>query len=88
MIKTYFNLETSLSLPGISLFDCAIAAIGWIVLYKILPETEGRSLEDIEMHFSDNSKKLTDHNIPKRKQSASTNGRAVNEVEARGDDNL
>lgn len=34
-------------------------------MYEILPETEGRSLEDIEMHFSNNSLKLTDRNIPK-----------------------
>lgn len=28
-----------------------------------MPETENRSLEDIEFHFSDNSKKLTDRKI-------------------------
>lgn len=33
--------------------------------YNILPETEGRSLEDIETHFSDNSRKLTDWKIAK-----------------------
>lgn len=32
-------------------------------MYFWLPETENRSLEDIELHFSDNSKKLTDINI-------------------------
>lgn len=30
-----------------------------------MPETEGRSLEDIELHFSDKSKKFTDWNIAK-----------------------
>lgn len=34
-------------------------------MYQILPETEDRSLEDIELHFSDNSKKLTDRKIAK-----------------------
>lgn len=34
-------------------------------MYKILPETENRTLEDIEMHFSDSSKKLTDWKIQK-----------------------
>lgn len=29
-------------------------------MFNILPETEGRSLEDIELHFSDNSKRITD----------------------------
>lgn len=31
--------------------------------YLILPETEGCSLEDIEIHFSDNSRKITDRHI-------------------------
>lgn len=33
------------------------------VAYKILPETEGCTLEDIELHFLDNSKSITDRNI-------------------------
>lgn len=32
-------------------------------MYFTLPETEGRSLEDIELHFSDNNRKITDINI-------------------------
>ena len=39
----------------------------FIVLFFIMPETEQRSLEDIEIHYSDNSKGLTDIHI--RKQS-------------------
>lgn len=34
-------------------------------MYKILPETENRTLEEIELHFSNNSRKLTDRNIAK-----------------------
>lgn len=34
-------------------------------MYNILPETENRSLEDIEIHFSDKTKKITDHKIAK-----------------------
>lgn len=30
-----------------------------------MPETDGRTLEDIELHFSDKSKKLTDWRIMK-----------------------
>lgn len=33
------------------------------MMYNILPETEGRTLEDIEIHFADNTRKLTDHYI-------------------------
>lgn len=63
--KTYHELETSLSIPGTSLFNCCIAAAGLILMYKILPETENRTLEDIEKHFSDDSKKITDYKIIK-----------------------
>lgn len=38
-------------------------------MYNILPETEGRTLADIEMHFSDKTKKITHHKIPKSKNS-------------------
>lgn len=34
-------------------------------MFFILPETENRTLEDIELHFSDNSKKITDRKIQK-----------------------
>lgn len=34
-------------------------------MYLILPETEGRTLEDIEVHFSDNHKRITDRHIVK-----------------------
>lgn len=63
-VKTYFNLETTLSLPGVAMFYCIAAIIGLVLLYNILPETENRSLEDIERHFSDDSKRLCDWQIP------------------------
>lgn len=37
-------------------------------MYLILPETEGASLEDIELHFSDNNRKLTDRRIARRSE--------------------
>lgn len=61
--KSYYNLETSLSMTGISMLNCIIATIGLILMYFILPETENRSLEDIELHFSDSSKTLCDRKI-------------------------
>lgn len=62
-IKTYYNLETTFSLPGIAFFNCVVIGCGLILMYNIMPETENRTLEDIELHFSDNSKRLTDRNI-------------------------
>lgn len=35
-------------------------------MYAIMPETEQRSLEDIELHYSDATKSFTDIHIAKR----------------------
>lgn len=35
-------------------------------MYNILPETEQRSLEDIEKHYSDNTKGISDIYIPQK----------------------
>lgn len=66
--KSYYNLETTLSLPGVTLFNCVVIAVGFIWMYNILPETENRTLEDIELHFSNNSKKINDRSIMKSKR--------------------
>lgn len=50
-------------MPGVALFNCIIIGCGLILMYNVLPETENRTLEDIEIHFADNSKKLTDRRI-------------------------
>lgn len=34
------------------------------MMFFILPETEQRSLEDIELHYADDSKKITNIHIP------------------------
>lgn len=77
--KTYYNFETTLSLPGMSLFYCIATGIGLISAFSMMPETESRSLEDIELHITDNSKKLTDWRIQKVKPLA--RHRAADDVE-------
>lgn len=37
----------------------------FIAIYFILPETENHELEDIELYFSDDKRKITDRIIPK-----------------------
>lgn len=67
--KTYYDLETTLSLPGVSLLYSVICGVGLILIYLILPETENQTLEDIELYFSDKSKKFTDRKIKKSQKS-------------------
>lgn len=52
-------------MPGITLINCVIAGLGIVLMYKIMPETENKTLEDIELHFSDDTKKITDRKIAK-----------------------
>lgn len=66
--KTYLNLEKTLSLAGVSLLYTCVCFLGLVLMCNILPETEDRTLEDIELHFSDNSKGITNRKIPIRKQ--------------------
>lgn len=49
----------------VSLFSCIVAGFGLIVMYNILPEMENRTIEEIEQHFADDSKKITDRKINK-----------------------
>ena len=49
-IYLFSEMESSL------IFELIFRAI---VMYNILPETEGRTLEDIEMHYSDDTKSIT-----------------------------
>ncbi|XP_055716571.1 facilitated trehalose transporter Tret1-like [Phlebotomus papatasi] len=62
--KTYLNLERSLGLDGTIWFYGIVAVLGFLFFYFFLPETENRSLEDIEIHFS--TQKLTNIDIKKK----------------------
>ncbi|XP_055301620.1 facilitated trehalose transporter Tret1-like [Sitodiplosis mosellana] len=63
--KTYYDLESWLSLPGAICFYGVVAVIGFISMLFILPETENRTLEEIELHFSDNNRSIFDIKIKK-----------------------
>lgn len=62
--KLFYGLEVLLTLPGIAILFGLIGVIGFVGMYLILPETEGRSLEDIGNYFSNRKRKLTDIDIP------------------------
>lgn len=63
--KTYLNLERSLSLWGTIFLYGLFGVVGFVFIFLYIPETERRTLEDIEVHFSDNTRKMTDRKIQK-----------------------
>jgi hypothetical protein len=63
--KTYYNLETSMGLVGVIILYATMNIAGLFYIFMYLPETERRTLEEIELHFSDNNKKLSDIKIRK-----------------------
>jgi len=49
--KTYFYMLNSMTLPGTFWFYGVVSLLGCAVLYFFLPETEGRTLHEIQEHF-------------------------------------
>ena len=72
--KTYINIEDWLTMPGAMIAYGVLGIISFIVLYCIVPETENRSLEEIEMHFSNNNNKLTHRKIARISPNHHNNG--------------
>ncbi|XP_050536090.1 facilitated trehalose transporter Tret1-like isoform X3 [Daktulosphaira vitifoliae] len=54
--KSFFVVLDHIQLFGTFLMYAIVSIIGCIVLYKLMPETEGISLEDIQNHFANKSK--------------------------------
>lgn len=50
--KVYLYMVNGMSMPGTFLFYALINFAGGVLLYFILPETEGRSLKEIEEHYA------------------------------------
>lgn len=61
--KTYYDLETNLSLAGIILLYGIIGIVGCAFVFYFIPETENYTLEDIELYFTDKNRKWTDIKI-------------------------
>ncbi|KAK9886078.1 hypothetical protein WA026_014863 [Henosepilachna vigintioctopunctata] len=51
-IKTFFNYTSLLTLPGTFWFFSAVSVAGLVILYFVLPETEGKTVYEIHQHFS------------------------------------
>lgn len=50
--KVFLYMVNGMSLAGTFLFYALINFVGGCLLYFILPETEGRTLKEIEEHFA------------------------------------
>ncbi|XP_044728328.1 facilitated trehalose transporter Tret1-like [Chrysoperla carnea] len=68
--KTFFSMINLLTWPGVFWFYGLFGLIGTILLYFILPETEGKPLGEIELHFA-GVKKLRNSVRRKRKNETS-----------------
>ncbi|XP_058797261.1 facilitated trehalose transporter Tret1-like [Phymastichus coffea] len=51
--KSFVYMEQLFTLPGVFLFFAFVNFVGLVVLYYIMPETEGKSLAEIERHSID-----------------------------------
>jgi hypothetical protein len=56
--KTYLSTEHGLQLYGSFWFFGAINCLCFVFLYFLLPETEGKSLEEIERLFARNTRRV------------------------------
>lgn len=54
--KSYFVVLDYINLSGTFFVYAIVCLIGCSVLYTMMPETEGISLEDIQEHFANKSK--------------------------------
>lgn len=50
--KVFFYMINGMTLPGTYWFYSALNFLGFIILYFLLPETEGKTLHEITEHFS------------------------------------
>lgn len=61
--KTFYNLRETIHLSGCFILYGVLGFIGFSYLYLCLPETEGKSLAEIEKHFSKKSKKNNQNTV-------------------------
>lgn len=71
--KLFLGMLSSMTLPGTFWFYSAISLLGALILFWILPETEGRTLLEIENHFNGKrSLDTTNANITPKKSSVAS----------------
>ncbi|GAB0097350.1 facilitated trehalose transporter Tret1 [Sergentomyia squamirostris] len=79
--KTYLNVEHGLGLHGAAWLYGSIGVLAFIFVYFFLPETEKRTLEEIEMHFSLKGKTMRNIEIQKKSVEAPTDVKVDGKIE-------
>lgn len=51
VLMTFLSLSNAITIGGAFFLYAGIAALGWLFFYTLLPETQGRSLEEVEALF-------------------------------------
>lgn len=57
---TFISIYEAITIGGAFFMFCGISAVAWFFFYFLLPETKGKSLEEIEALFSKGSKPSAD----------------------------
>ncbi|XP_017303938.1 solute carrier family 2, facilitated glucose transporter member 6-like, partial [Diaphorina citri] len=84
--KLYYPMLDTFHLWGTLYFYAAISVVGTLYMYFVMPETEGRTLRDIEEHFADKGKTfVTNIRRAEKKRHAA---RVEGQEEVRGEDNF
>lgn len=65
---SFLNMTKLLTLPGTFWFYSAVSLIGTIILYFVMPETEGRTLMEIEAHYTGGEKLTYARKLKKQKK--------------------
>ena len=61
--KTYLHMLETLTLPGTFWFYGVVSLTGTILFYFFLPETEGRTLHEIQEHFAGVRNLMKEHKV-------------------------
>jgi len=64
--KTYFHMLNNMTLPGTFWFYGVISLVGSVLFYFLLPETEGKTLLEIQEHFAGCRNLLKEGNMSSR----------------------
>lgn len=79
--KLFYPMRDIVQLHGLFYFYACVNLLGAGMLYTFMPETESRSLIDIETHFADKTKTFDTHIVRTDKQKKGVDNMALEATE-------